>query len=403
MRNWIIPTLVAAGIFLASCDDTEPDLAEPSPTLAPDSTATSTGANPSPVSVASQRFATGYNRPVFIANAADGSNRLFVVEKSGIIRILKEGQQLATPFLDISAIVRSSSNEQGLLGLAFHPEYEKNGRFFVAYTARSGENAIAEYRTIPPGSDTANPDSGNLLIAVSDPYPNHNGGMLAFGPDGYLYMSMGDGGSAGDPNGNGQNINAMLGKILRIDINGGGDYTIPPGNPFAAHPTARKEIWAYGLRNPWRFSFDRKTGDLWIADVGQGKWEEVDFQAAGAEGGLNYGWNIMEGDHCYQPAAGCAETGLTKPVFEYDHGRGCSITGGYVYRGTAIPSLTGRYLFTDYCSATLWALSRGADGKITSSELGKLPGGVTTFGEDEAGELYFAVDSEGTIYRLIAK
>jgi glucose/arabinose dehydrogenase len=227
--------------------------------------------------------------------------------------------------------------------------------------------------------------------------------MLAFGPDGYLYISMGDGGSGGDPDGNGQDVRALLGKLLRIDVNRGDPYGIPESNPFATRSDAAKEVWAYGLRNPWRFTFDRETGDMWIADVGQNKYEEIHFQAAGSKGGENYGWNIMEGDHCYKPPDGCKQDGLVKPVFEYDHGDGCSVTGGYLYRGKAIAALVGRYIFTDYCIPTLWLTTRSSDGKFSTIESGELPNGVSSFGEDEAGELYITVDQQGAVYRLVAK
>lgn len=345
----------------------------------------------------------GFTRPTMVTNAGDGSNRLFVLEKPGRIRVIKAGLLLAEPFLDISSLVKSNSSEQGLLGLAFHPDFEKNGRFFVAYSAQNADNTVAEYRVATPGADVASTSTGKVLLAVPDQYANHNGGMLAFGPDGFLYISMGDGGSGGDPNGNGQNLNSLLGKLLRVDVNSGSPYGIPATNPFVPRSDARNEVWAYGLRNPWRFTFDRETGDLWIGDVGQNKYEEVDFQGADSKGGENYGWNTMEGNHCYKPESGCSEQGLVKPVFEYDHGQGCSVTGGYVYRGKAIPSLVGRYLFADYCQTTLWATTKDAGGTFTTNKIGKVPEGVSSFGEDEAGEVYLSIDGEGAIYRLVPK
>lgn len=373
---------------------------EPTPTATPRPTATPI---PAQGSFATSRIASGLVRPTFVTNAGDNSNRLFVLEKPGQIRLIKGGLLVAQPFLDISSLVTSSGNEQGLLGLAFHPDFEKNGRFFVAYTAKDAANTVAEYRVANPSDDVADANSGKVLFAVPDQYPNHNGGMLAFGPDGYLYISMGDGGSGGDPNGNAQNLNSLLGKLLRIDVNSGSPYGIPAGNPFANRNDARPEVWAYGLRNPWRFSFDRSTGDLWIGDVGQDKYEEVDFQAAGSKGGENYGWNTMEGAHCYKPQSGCNQDGLTLPVFEYDHGEGCSVTGGYVYRGKAIVPLVGRYLFTDYCGSTLWATTRNGDGTFATAEVAAVPRGVSAFGEDETGEVYFTVDSEGAVYKLVKK
>ncbi len=358
-----------------------------------------------PVSIAgsfkSVHVISGFTRPTLVTNAADSSNRLFILEKPGRIRVIKSGVLLGDPLLDITALVKSDSNEQGLLGLAFHPEFERNGRFFVAYTAKNADNTVAEYRVSSPVGDAADPKSGKVLLAVPDQFSNHNGGMLAFGPDGFFYISMGDGGSSGDPNGNGQNLNSLLGKLLRIDVNGEPPYAIPPSNPFSSRSGVRKEVWAYGLRNPWRFTFDRQTGDLWIGDVGQNKYEEIDFQAASSKGGENYGWNTMEGNHCYKPESGCAEQGLVKPVFEYDHGKGCSVTGGYVYRGKAIPTLTGRYLFADYCSTNLWATVRNADGSFSTEVVGKVPENLSAFGEDEAGEIYFTVDKEGAVYRLL--
>ncbi|MGE0601267.1 MAG: sorbosone dehydrogenase family protein [Dehalococcoidia bacterium] len=350
-----------------------------------------------------QKVADGYKRPTFVTNAGDGSGRLFVLEKQGVISVIdKDGKKQPEPFLDITSLVLSNGNEQGLLGLAFHPGFATNGRFFVDYTAKNADNTVAEFHVATAGGP-ADSKPVKTLFAIKDIFPNHNGGMLAFGPDGYLYISTGDGGSSGDPNGNGQNLEAYLGKILRVDVDSGDPYGIPPTNPFAKIAGARSEIWAYGLRNPWRFSFDSQTGDLWIGDVGQNKYEEIDFQLAADKGGANYGWNIMEGLHCYKPATGCDQTGLVKPIFEYDHGSGCSVTGGYVYRGKAVGFLSGKYLFTDYCGSTLWATTRSASGEFATAELGKLPDGVTSFGVDEAGELYFVTDSEGGVYRFVPK
>ena len=355
-----------------------------------------------PPDLSIESIANGFTRPTFVTNAGDGSDRLFVLEKPGRIRIIKDGATAGAPFLDLTPIVLSSGNEQGLLGLAFHPDYESNGRLFVAYTARDSANTVAEYRVSASNPDAADPASRKQLLAVPDQFANHNGGMLAFGKDGYLYISMGDGGSAGDPNGNAQNLDALLGKMLRIDVNTGDPYGIPPSNPFADESGARPEIWAYGLRNAWRFSFDSETGDMWIADVGQDQAEEIDFQAADSEGGENYGWNIMEGDVCYKPARGCNEGGLVRPIFAFDHRKGCSVTGGYVYRGAAIPDLAGRYVFTDYCIPTLWVITKDGE-DVSVAELGDLPTGISSFGEDESGELYFVTDSEGALYRFTAE
>jgi glucose/arabinose dehydrogenase len=292
-------------------------------------------------------FVSGLDRPVAIANAGDGSNRLFVAEQAGRVRLIKGGVLQATPFLDISTKV-SSDGERGLLGLAFPPGYAAKGHFYVYYTDLSGTLTVARYR-VGANPDVADANSEQVILSVAHARTNHNGGQLAFGPgDGYLYVALGDGGGGGDPDGNGQNTNTLLGKILRLDVESGATpYAIPAGNPFASGG-GRPEIWAYGLRNPWRFSFDRQTHDLFIADVGQALWEEVDYQPGGAAGGANYGWKIMEGMHCYN-AATCDQAGLTLPVAEYDHSLGCAVIGGYVYRGSAQPSLAGLYFYADEC------------------------------------------------------
>lgn len=395
-------------LLLVACD--ERGDAPPGASQTPAATSTSASprdatATPAPgplLEVSFEKVADGFARPTFVTHAGDGSGRLFVLEKAGRIRIIEDGRARAEPFLDITNVVKSSGNEQGLLGLAFHPDYERNGRFFVYYTAQDNDNTVAEYR-VTSDANRADPRSGKEVLAVADKYSNHNGGMLAFGPDGYLYIAMGDGGSSGDPDDNGQDLLAFLGKILRIDVDGGDPYSIPESNPFIVRSSARGEIWAWGLRNPWRFSFDRETGDLWIADVGQNKYEEVNFQPVSSKGGENYGWAVMEGTHCFRPASGCDTTGMTRPIFEYDHGEGCSITGGYVYRGSEFPALRGTYLFTDYCSGNLWATRQVAAGKFETERIGRVPGGISSFGEDEAGELYAVRDSEGAVYRVVAR
>lgn len=409
--------IVAVAGVLAACSganegDATPAAVTATPT-APGETpasATSTPTSPAPADtpvplneVTLEKVADGFGRPTFVTHAGDGSGRLFVLEKQGRIRVIDAGGQvLSQPFLDITSVVKSSGNEQGLLGLAFHPDYERNGRFFVYYTAQDNDNTVAEFR-VSSDPNRADAASGKELLAVADRFSNHNGGMLAFGPDGYLYVAMGDGGSSGDPDDNGQNLLAFLGKILRIDVDGGDPYGIPESNPFIVRSSARGEVWAWGLRNPWRFSFDRETGDLWIADVGQNKYEEVNFQPAASEGGENYGWAVMEGTHCFRPAQGCDTTGLTLPIFEYDHGQGCSITGGYVYRGEQYPQLNGIYVFTDYCTGNLWVTRQVSPGEFETERLGRLPGSISSFGEDEAGELYAVRDSEGAVYRVVAR
>jgi len=339
------------------------------------------------------------SRPLFVTAPAGDTARLFVVEQSGRIRVLRHDTLLATPFLDISAHV-VCCGERGLLGLAFDPAYAVNGRFFVDYTDIAGTTQVVRY-TVSGDPDVADPASASPVLSQAQPYSNHNGGMLAFGPDGYLYVGLGDGGSAGDPQGNAQNLTTLLGKILRLDVSGASGYTIPASNPFVGQAGARGEIWAYGLRNPWRFSFDRTTGELYIADVGQSAQEEVDIEAPGT-GGRNYGWNEMEGFACFLPA--CTPTGLALPVLTYDHSDGCSITGGYVYRGTRIPALAGTYLYADYCAG--WVRSfqwRGGAVADARDEPALAPGGtVSSFGEDARGELYVVTyGSPGSLYRIV--
>jgi hypothetical protein len=361
-------------------------------------------------SIALQQVTVGLERPVHVTNAGDGSNRLFVVEKEGRIRIIQNNQLLPTPFLDIESKVEDSGNEQGLLSVAFHPGYETNRRFFVYYTAQqSDEIIIAEYMASAGNPNVAGTTERVLLRVPHPTFENHNGGLLKFGPDGYLYAGIGDGGSGGDPMENGQNLETLLGKLLRIDVDGDQPYEIPPDNPFAA-TNGRDEIYAYGLRNPWRYSFDRSTGVLWAGDVGQNQYEEIDI----IEKGGNYGWDVMEGFHCFEPSSGCDMSGLEMPIFEYSHDGsngvpgGCSITGGYVYRGAAIPSLRGIYVFADYCTGagSLFGIRQG-ETTATVFATGPSPGPVTSFGEDEAGELYVLIDSvfggNGGVYKVVLR
>ncbi len=336
----------------------------------------------------------------YLTHAGDGSGRLFLVEKAGRIRLIQDGQLRTQPFLDISDLVQASSSEQGLLSVAFDPQFSENGEFYVNYTAKAsgGGTVVARYK-VTDDPNVADPGSGQAILEIPQPAPNHNGGQLQFGPDGYLYVGMGDGGSAGDPWGNAQNLNALLGKLLRLDVRGHAAYAIPTGNPFASSSDARPEIWAYGLRNPWRFSFDRQTGDLYIADVGQNAWEELNFQRAGSAGGQNYGWNTMEALTCYRANA-CDMDGKVLPVAEYSHEQGCSVTGGYVYRGREIPGLQGMYLYGDYCSGTVWGLRPDGEDGWQSTVL--LAGGanIASFGEDAQGELY-VLDLGGQVYRVV--
>jgi glucose/arabinose dehydrogenase len=344
----------------------------------------------------------GLQRPIALRNAGDGSGRLFVVEQPGRIRIFKDVALQSTPFLDIRDRVRDSANEQGLLGLAFHPDYENNGRFFVNYTDLGGDTVVAEYARSTNNPDLSDPATEKIIITIAQPYGNHNGGDIAFGPEGYLWIATGDGGSAGDPEDNGQNLNTLLGKLLRIDVDSGSTYTIPPDNPFADDPGANDEIWAYGLRNPWRFSFDRDTGDLYVGDVGQNRLEEIDFEPRSDQGGRNYGWNTMEGSNCFSPS-NCSSEGLVLPVAEYGHSLGCSVTGGYVYRGSLYPALEGLYLYGDFCSGTVWALTRTDSGQWLSGVVGETGASISSFGEDEAGELYLTDLWSGTVFLVTGR
>jgi glucose/arabinose dehydrogenase len=343
--------------------------------------------------------ASGLSFPVHVA-APPGDARLFIVEKTGRIRILQGGQVVATPFLDLSGAV-SGGSEQGLLSVAFHPQYAANGRFVVNYTDQGGDTQVVEYR-VSGDPDRADPASARTLLTVAQPFSNHNGGLVVFGPDGMLYIGMGDGGGGGDPQRSGQNLSTLLGKLLRLTPDG----AVPADNPFTGQGGARGEIWAYGLRNPWRFSFDRETGDLYIADVGQNRLEEV-HAVRGAGRGLNYGWNVMEGSDCFAPSSGCDRTGLTLPVLTYDHGEGCSVTGGHVYRGAAIPALRGLYFYSDYCSGFVRSFRFSGDGAADQRRWADLEPGagdrnVTSFGEDAAGEIYLTT-AGGNVYKIVPR
>jgi glucose/arabinose dehydrogenase len=343
----------------------------------------------------------GLSSPVDAKHAGDGSGRLFIVEQRGMIRVVGNGSIAPTPFLDLTRLVNSNSSERGLLGVAFHPNYKSNGFFYVNYTDVNGDTAVVRYK-VSSDANRADPNSAQVLLQVKQPAANHNGGNLVFGPDGYLYIGLGDGGGAGDTYGNSQKPEALLAKLLRIDVNSGSPYGIPSDNPFVNRAGFRPEIWAWGLRNPWRYSFDRATGDLYIADVGQNIYEEVNFQPASSKGGENYGWNKMEGKHCFRASSPCDFIGMVMPVAEYEHSRGdCSITGGYVYRGSAQPTLTGAYFFADYCSGRFWSLHRDATGAWKQTELITTNTPISSFGEDEQGELY-AVGYAGTLYRIVA-
>ncbi len=409
----LLASFIALSLFLTSCSSPAPQVEPttqaittlqvtslPSPTAeapatqSPEATASpaAKGASslPNPRGYRWNLVVTGLFHPVDI-RSLPGDDRLFVLEQPGRIRIIKNGQITAT-FLDITDRVGSQGSEQGLLGLAFHPQFAQNGYFYVNYTDQNGDTHIARFTA---RGDTADANSEQQLIFVKQPYQNHNGGALAFGPDGYLYIGLGDGGSGGDPQGNGQSLNTWLGKILRIDVNTvDTPYGVPANNPF--DNIQLKEIWAYGLRNPWRFSFDSATGDLYIGDVGQSQWEEVDYLPAGSAGGANFGWNIMEGAHSYN---GSNQPNLTAPVAEYEHGYGCSITGGYVYRGKNLPAWQGVYLYGDFCLGRVWGLLK-TDSGWQNALLFDLDASISTFGLDSDGEILLADYSGGSIYRL---
>jgi glucose/arabinose dehydrogenase len=346
-------------------------------------------------------IANGFNRPLLLTHAGDGSQRLFVVEQGGRIWIIEDDTRVNTPFLDVSSLVSAEANrggytERGLLGLAFHPLYAENGLFFVNYTDMDGHSVVARY-SVSDDPNVADATSAATILFQEQPYSNHNGGHLAFGPDGYLYIGFGDGGSQGDPLGAGQRLDTLLGKILRIDVNSEDGYSIPDDNPFVNEPDARPEIWAYGLRNPWRFTFDRETGDMFIGDVGGNNWEEISYQPAESTGGENYGWSLVEGMHAQ---SNTLPDNVTMPILEYSHRDGVSITGGFVYRGEAIPALQGAYLYADFGYGTFWIGWQDESGGWTSDFFMRGTGlTVSSFGEDEAGELY-VVDYAGRILRI---
>ncbi len=429
-RHQLVPRIavVVLGFIVLACG--QPPAPLPAPTAGPAATTASTAMTGTPGTSATTIQASamvvpplptpapaaglvvgvvarvgGLSRPVAIANAGDGSGRLFVVEQAGRVRIVtRAGALVATPFLDIHARV-SCCGERGLLGIAFHPAYRTNGRFYVSYTDPSGNFVVAEFRRTATNSNRASTTGRVLLRVPHATYPNHNGGGLAFGPDGYLYISTGDGGGAGDPFRSGQSRTTLLGKILRIAPNvtsATPAYRIPSTNPYAASAKYRHEIWAFGLRNPWRFSFDRSTGDLWIGDVGQDKWEEVDraLHAAGGGRGVNYGWSMWEARSCFR--APCTTTGRTFPLAAYVHSaaNGCAIIGGYVYRGASYPAMRGSYLYADFCSGRIWRVAAGGAARQTPILAADTALAISAFGQDQAGELYVADYATGRIYRV---
>jgi len=354
--------------------------------------------------------ATGLEYPVFVTSPP-GDERLFVAEQPGIIKVIKDGVLLETPFLDIEMLVHHEpGSELGFLGLAFHPDYASNGYFFVYYTAGPFPlfDVVRRYH-VSANPDRADSTSGLRMIRISDPFGNHNGGQIAFGDDGYFYLAPGDGGSAGDPGNRAQDPGELLGKMLRIDMNSDDfpsdpftNYGIPPDNPFVAAVDTLPEIWAFGLRNPYRWSFDRETGDLYIGDVGQGAWEEIDFEPGSSPGGSNFGWRLMEGNHCFDPPTDCNDGSLVLPVLEYDHSTGFSVIGGYVYRGTAIPSLVGHYFLSDYVTDLVWSFRIESGQAVDLTDWAPVlnPNGeiesVSGIGEDASGELYFVLHGNGS-------
>lgn len=386
MKSYIAACCAVGGLFFSAHPAALAEEARPSVTLLP---IVSRG------SLSMLSFPPSLKSPVFLTHARDQSGRLFIVEQPGTIRILERGKLLEVPFLDIKERV-IFEGEQGLLGLAFHPEYRLNGRFFVNYTRKDdGATVIAEYHRSEP-MDLAGREE-RILLLIPQPYPNHNGGMIAFGPDGYLYIGMGDGGSGGDPQNRAQNKNELLGKLLRIDVNNLVPYGIPTDNPFVKSKEEH-EVFAIGLRNPWRFSFDRETGYLWLADVGQNRWEEVNVVRKGG----NYGWRVMEGFHCFNLPEPCGKENFISPLLEYDHQGGrCSITGGYVYRGRSVSELAGLYIYGDYCSGEIFAVHTAKDGRIVGEPwlLAKSKMRISSFGEDDAGEIY-VLDHKGAVYQL---
>jgi glucose/arabinose dehydrogenase len=368
--------------------------------------------NTGATALTTELVADGFSKPVYLTSPPNDDSRLFIVEQhSGQIKIIKNSTVLTNPFLDIAHLI-SIAFEQGLLSLAFHPDYENNGYFYVNYTNTDGDLVISRFTVSASNPDSADQSSEFILLTIAEPEPNHNGGTLLFGPnDGYLYIGVGDGGGFGDQHGsigNGQDSTTILGSILRIDVDSGSPYSIPPDNPFVDR-SGLDEIWACGLRNPWRMSFDRENGDLYIADVGQGNWEEINFQGGNGAGGDNYGWRLMEGAHCFNPSSGCDPGGLVYPLTEYSHTNGCSITGGYVYRGCAIPDLRGTYFYADWCNGRIWSFRY--DGNIMTDstertvelapESGQSIANISSFGEDTQGELYILDHSDGEIYRIV--
>jgi glucose/arabinose dehydrogenase len=406
MRRWF---LIAILLTLTACSKSPETQAPPSPTV-PEAVATPKQIEPTPIPATPTTsffveklpdpstahwslIVNGMEKPVDLQHAGD--DRLFVVEQRGVIQVIDAGEILAKPFLDLRDFVNASGSEQGLLGLAFHPNYAETGLFFVNYTDTRGNTVVARFN-VSSDPNVADLNSLRVVLRVDQPYANHNGGGIAFGPDGYLYIATGDGGSSGDPHGNSQKLDSYLGKILRIDVDAADPFAIPPDNPFV-DGTGLPEIWSYGLRNPWRFAFDPLTGDLYIADVGQSAWEEVNFQPGGAQGGINYGWNIREGAHTF---VGGTTEDWTDPVAEYDHNLGVSVTGGPVIRDPSLPDWQGVYLYGDYGTGLIWGLLHDGQGNWQNEVLFDTDYRISSFGTDVAGRAYLIDHATGAIYRL---
>lgn len=404
----VLATVLAAAVVAlvpVGCGlDGEPVVVS-TPTATPSAPGTQTAQVPlEDITLTFELVADGFEQPLFATGAGDGSGRLFVVEKTGHIWVVRNGDRLPEPFLDLSGTV-STKSEQGLLGVAFYPDYAESGLFCVDYTRADGATVVSRFFA---NGDAADPASEDVILTVAQPYANHNGGMIAFGPGDYLYVGLGDGGSGGDPQQNGQNLSTLLGAILRIDVTRDNseqrtaNYGIPNDNPFVGTSGARGEIWVYGLRNPWRFSFDRETGDLWIGDVGQGSWEEIDLVPAGSAGGDNFGWNVYEATHPFADDAAAKVADFVMPTIEYGRDAGSSVTGGYVYRGSASPGLAGAYIYGDFVSGRIWALRLSDDESTESALLAETDFAISSFAEDDEGELY-VIDFGGAVYRLSAE
>ena len=397
MRKYVLFLFAFMALLIASCGGNGDS--NPNETPPPGGVPTEPPAQLPQLTLAS--FVSGLSSPLDLQAPDDSSGRLFVVEQEGRIKIIRNGSVVSSPFLDITSKV-SSGGERGLLGLAFHPDFAQNGRFYLNYTRDSGQlqTVIAEYRVSAANTDQADPSSERILFTVDQPFANHNGGQLAFGTDGFLYIALGDGGGTGDPNGNAQSLQTLLGKILRIDVNttsGGRQYGIPSDNPFVGGG-GLPEIYAYGFRNPWRFSVDSPTGRIFVADVGQSSREEIDL----LEKGANFGWNVMEGSQCFEPSTGCNMNGLVLPITDYGRDEGGTVIGGYVYHGSSIAALQNVYVFGDFISGNLWGLQRQTDGTWTRTRLASTDRNISSLGQDQAGELY-VVDYAGSVWRVTAQ